>query len=136
MAKKKSTRKKLEALKLVPDAFEKASALLSRDQAYDLEEKIGKDPFGLTRRIAFVILTQPGQRLIDLIKNNREFAVGHAAVLDNLQEYEKALRELADMIGCAHMRARVALCYREDMKDLYAQAKREGAVSDAIGTVQ
>jgi hypothetical protein len=82
-------------------------------------------PDGQNRRVAFIAMMKSGKELIDLANKDRDSAVVVATMVESAVLCHKRLLELADMVKTAEVRARVALCEREDMTSVIAEAKAE-----------
>lgn len=105
----------------------KSPATMTNEEVYALENAIQGDPFGMTRRLAFATLSQSGKHILDSVKKDREFAVGSAAMMDNIGSYRKALQGLLDHVTAAEVRLMVAMAQRKDMHEIFAEAKRASA---------
>jgi len=102
------------------EQLEAAPALLSKDQIYDFEDRIQKDQM---RRAAFAIATIGGKELCERIAKEREFAVLVGGLYSELESVAERYQQLTNIFSALHGRLMIALCSREDMKEVIAEGE-------------
>ena len=124
MAKSKKNRDDAFAKKLLRD-FDAQPAQITNEQL----DKIEADFLGLSkrrsRRSALLSLTMSGMELTKTVTGDREDALAWAVASTCIHEYASRLREFADLMERASTRIGVALCSREDMRELVLEAEAE-----------
>jgi hypothetical protein len=110
----------------------KAVALLQRIYDCDplitekLVEKIALSAkFGVGRRIGLAIASKGGEWFKELATAPRDRAEAAAISLQHITLHVQSLRQLADLLEQAQVRLMVALCARQDFKELDAIATEE-----------
>lgn len=124
MAKKKSTLSKKAADKLWSD-FESLPPVLTSNQVDELETAAQSRAKGdgVARRVALATLSQPGAHLIKSFEKDRDAAVAFAAAARGIAGYREYLKGLDEALQAAEVRIRTALCVRDDMQDVIAEAE-------------
>ncbi len=97
-----------------------APAWLKRDQLEELESVIQRDSI---RRAALLFATMTGNELCEKIQNDRDFAVSASAVHLRMKEAKERYHELADLIDNVSTRISIALCGREDMREVLQEGE-------------
>ena len=79
--------------------------------------------YGVIRRTALGILTKSGKEFLDLITDNRDFAVALVDVYDLLPEYVQKLTEFIELME--HVNARMLMAYanRPDMEEVFEEGR-------------
>jgi len=103
-----------------------APAVFTLEHMHKLEAAIEEDADGPARRIALLLLTQPGAKFLDDVARAREYAVAVAELSDCLVAYGGRLRQLIDLMDAVQVRVTVALAYRTDMDSVFQQARAKG----------
>jgi hypothetical protein len=89
-----------------------------------VDHELMRGGMALNRRVAMMILTRPGKFVIDWARGDRKTAVAMADGVLGIRDTVKRMRELADLLEAAEWRLAIALCEREDMTSVYAEAKQ------------
>ncbi len=141
MAKSKSTRapsgtraKEAQARKILRD-YKGPPPLMTKGTMFELDAAISADNFGVSRRTAFMFLTEPCSELIKRIRNDRESAVAAASMLDGFTRYRDCLGDLQSWMDEAQKRIGVALATREDMGEVLAEGKASTARANSAAEV-
>ncbi|HEX3915525.1 MAG TPA: S24 family peptidase [Steroidobacteraceae bacterium] len=110
------------AKKLLSD-FDAQPAQITNEQL----DAIEADFLGLgkrrSRRAALAAQAMSGIELTKAVTGDRETALAFTVAEISITEYASHLREFADMMKSASARIGIALCSREDMRELYAEAE-------------
>ena len=121
--------------KLLRD-FDAQPARITNEQL----DKIEADFLGLSnrrsRRSALLSLTMSGMELIKTVTGDREDALAWAVASTCIHDYVSRLREFADMMEGASTRIGVALCSREDMQAVIAEAEIEASRHGSIASMR
>ena len=99
-----------------------ADDLIPADFSNIVDRKFQRDA---ARRVGLIFLSKPWEEMADAIAKDRDLAVAFADVALRLEESIDCLKALADLLLTAQTRINLALCNREDMKAVMAQAKAE-----------
>lgn len=102
-----------------------SEALLSPGESFGLEKAFTGDNWGVVRRTALTMLTKPGKEVVEMFRDDRDFAVGMVPIYEGLAEYPRLLREFADYMEESHKRMMLAYCIREDMKAVFEEGRRQ-----------
>jgi hypothetical protein len=123
MAGRKLSKKTLDENEAMFIAFKAAPAPLAENDIDPMAEAFTTtSPLARWYRFGLAIQGRSGGQLVDLARD-RETAVSMASSADGMSEAAKALREMADLLESAALRAKFALVEREDMFDVLAEAK-------------
>lgn len=102
-------------------------AAIDAAQMHKLERAVRDDPHGVTRRVALATLAKPCAVLFDAVERDRAAAVSIAHACDALDTYCGHLQAVLDTMEAARLRMELALCGREDMDAIYAEARAGSA---------
>lgn len=105
------------------DRVKRAPAICTEDDVARVDQELMNGSLALNRRVALFILTRPGKFAIDMARGDRKEAVAVADGVLGIRDTVRRMRELADILEAAEWRLAVALCEREDMESIYAEAK-------------
>jgi hypothetical protein len=138
MAKRNSNPRKVapaSAAKLdrVFEEFRRSPATLSLDEVSEIDRSLMHQPYGVSRRAALLAYTSSGAELIELANRDREGALVVAWTAEAAKRAAEGLREVADLIDGAGMRAKMALCERADMQSLLAEAEATYSGDGLVG---
>lgn len=100
-------------------------AAIDPRQMEGIEANFQRDPFGVARRTALAVLTQPCDEMFAKIDADRSFAEAMAAAHESIKDYTETLEELLEAMQGARLRIAVGLCNREDMDDVFAAARQD-----------
>jgi len=100
--------------------LETEPALLPPTYCEEVELGIQSDA---TRRAGLLFLTKPFKEMSEAISADRALAIAFADVSIHLEAAIERYKGLANLLQTAHTRMRLALCAREDMAEVLAQAK-------------
>lgn len=84
------------------------------------------------RRLALITATKSGQELADIIAD-RESAISMAGFNHDLTDAAERYKSLGELLEAVRARLLILLCAREDMKEVYAEAKARAVQSDKDG---
>lgn len=118
--------------KKADDLYASAKALpaaLTKEQMIEMEDVYREDRNGLARRAALATLTVPCAGLFESVEQDRETAAAMASVALAMRGYIEHLEAVKNIVVAAETRVSMALCAREDMADLFAEAEQERAAS-------
>lgn len=87
-----------------------------------IEVCMARDAFGITRRSCLAVLKMPASEIFDTIERDHAAAVALADLAACACEYKGRLRALAELVEAAELRIKVALCWRDDMEAVIAEA--------------
>jgi hypothetical protein len=104
-------------------AMEKADAVLTCEDMNQIEALWNQQR--RARRATLIMLTTPWADLNQKVAEDRDFALAVAEVMQYAEE-TKFYRGVADWIEQAGTWTMLALVGREDMRELLAEARREG----------
>ena len=107
--------------------LERSKPILTEGDISRVDDLLIRGPHARNRRVAMMILTRPGKFVVDWAQESREQAVSMADGVLGIRETVKAMRQLTEMMEAAEWRLAMALCYRDDMKSVYAEAKASGS---------
>jgi len=113
------------AEKLLSD-FDAQPAQITNEQLDEIEANFLGLSWRRSRRAALGTLAMSGMQLTKVITDDRKGAFALAVARLSIEEYASHLRALADMMECAGTRIGIALCSREDMEALLAEAEGSG----------
>jgi hypothetical protein len=113
-----------DAMEEVLALCKKAPALFTEDAWMEIEAAINADRFGVTRRMAFALLSKSGADLMKVVRTDREFAVAVAAIQENIGDYASALRGLLSWMEAASVRSACALARRRDMDAVFRDGEK------------
>jgi len=97
-------------------------AAITEAQLVQMETNFGKDSYGPTRRTALAVLSRPCEHLFAQIESDRTTAVAIAAARASIADYLAHLAAVIETMKAAELRLTVALCVREDMETVIAEA--------------
>ncbi len=101
--------------------------LIPKGFAQTVERDLGgSGKFGEARRFALAYLEQPFRESTEKVAADRELAVATAHVSDVLREHIKSYEALLGWIRAAHTRMWMSIAVREDMEEIFAEAKKAG----------
>ncbi len=103
----------------------KERAAITELEVDRIEEAHAHDEFGVVRRVSLMALTRPCDELFKAIDDDRDVAVGFAAVLDGLNSYVDWLTAVKATMETARARLVVGLCARDDVEQVMAEAKHD-----------
>ncbi len=104
--------------------FESIKPFLTDDVLGEIEQDMGSNqPWGPWRRVGLAFLTRSGKQLIESVEGDRDGAVAMAAAVNGTGDYAERLRELAKLMDTASTRLRMALCWRDDMEEIFQDAE-------------
>lgn len=119
-------RPKLTADEKIFYQLKAAAPLITEDVLQDIEQSFLSVEDRVTRRAALLVLLRPGSELIDKIERDREAAVAFAELMEGVGNYAKHLRQVTGLLHAAEGRLLIALCVREDMQSVVAEAQASG----------
>lgn len=96
---------------------------LTKSQSQNIDRTYLEDANGWARRMALATLTMGGGEIIERIETDREAAVLFAQTQLHIDDYVRRLDQLREILHAADMRLMVALCARDDMESVIAEAK-------------
>lgn len=99
-------------------------AAITEVQAREMEATFREDRHGLARRAALAVLSQPCEHLFTQIESDRATAVAMAASRGWITDYLAYLAALAETMKAAELRLTTALCVRDDMGAVIAEAEQ------------
>ena len=106
--------------------FESMKPFLTHNVLGEIEQDMGSNqPWGPWRRVGLAFLTRSGEQLIESVESDRDSAVAMAAAVNGTKDYAERLRELAKLMDTASTRLRMALCWRDDMEEIFQDAEAE-----------
>ena len=100
-----------------------APAYITEDVAKSIEKKFAEDEGGQCRREGLAVLTAPAAKLVKAIEGGYGDAVAFAQLADALDAYIRELTTSIDLLKGAETRIRLALCSRDDMDAVIAEAR-------------
>ena len=98
-------------------------AVLSEEMLDAIERRFCDGANGAARRTALVTLLKSDDWLFRAVAEDRETAIAFADIAQCASAYSHRLREVADLVDRAATRINVALCTREDMDAIVAEAR-------------
>jgi hypothetical protein len=105
--------------------FDAQPAQLTKEQVDKMEANFTGPSRQRSRRAALATLALSGKELTRNVTSERDSALALAVARVSIEEYASHLREFAEMMESAGTRIGVALCSRDDMNELLAEAKTE-----------
>ena len=106
------------------ETIKHSSARLAKSDLNSFESRFEGVHSRRARRAALAYLTFTGKELFEKVERDRDFAIVTAGAAASIEEYEKYLREVADLVGQASTMMNVALCCREDMESVKLEGLR------------
>ena len=129
IAKRKSPRLTEKEAKRIFNQLKKAPAICTKGDVGEIDRELMTGNAGVMRRVAIAVLSKPGKFVIGIANGKREKAVAMAEGMLSIQHEVKRMRELADIMDMAQRRMGIALCIREDMQEILAEAKTTEAAN-------
>jgi hypothetical protein len=115
------------------EEFRRSPATLSLDEVSEIDRSLMHQPYGVSRRAALLAYTSSGAELLELANRDREGALVVAWTAEAAKRAAEGLRELADLIDGAGMRAKMALCERAGMQSVLAEAEATYSGDGMVG---
>ena len=109
-----------ELLKIADD-FKRQAAQITMDTVAEMEATELNDR--AIRRLASASLTKSGAELVEAFQSKRSTALAAAQTINSVEAYASRLRSLAELMDAARMRLGLAMCFRDDMHSLIAEAE-------------
>jgi hypothetical protein len=109
-----------EADKIFAD-FESQPAQITEDQMYAMAQKYLD--LGVSVRAGLAMLSRSGADLVEWVKDDRDFALAAAVAANSISECAGKMKELGEMLDSSALRLSLALCAREDMRELMEEAE-------------
>jgi hypothetical protein len=109
--------------------FASQPAHFSTDEMQEMKrhaQEVERD-FGVTRRRALATLTKSSAELIDGIKDDRAAAEAVAYVSRAIRVAAQHLGAVCEVLTTARERLDMALCIREDMREIMEKVERDAA---------
>jgi hypothetical protein len=104
------------------EKIRRSPAALTENDVFEIDANIRADRDGATRRMALLILAQPGAKLLEGVANERQLAAAVADTRRCLADYLGRLASLTDLLNSADAWMMMALCQREDMQEIIDEA--------------
>jgi hypothetical protein len=98
----------------------KEPPVLTDKQVSGIEHKIQRDAY---RRTALVFLAKPFKEMAEKFAKDRKGAVAFADVAYGARAMAQRYKSLSDLLESASMRIEVALCSREDFREVLEEGK-------------
>lgn len=114
-----------EALEAFYQRIRAMPAAITEAQALQMEAAFREDRHGLARRAALAVLSQPCEHLFAQIESDRATAVAMAASRGWITDYLAYLAAVVETMKAAELRLTTALCVRDDMDAVIADARKE-----------
>ncbi len=77
------------------------------------------------RRMATAVLEMSGKQLIERVEKDRDFTAALVPWYDRINDYLKMLDDVKDLVGHAQARFTLAIANREDMDQVFEEARKE-----------
>jgi hypothetical protein len=119
---KKTKRAKAAAVEAVYHNFAAQPPQITGELMKEIDARCEKIENRIVRRLALHALRLSGARLIDISKS-RANALAFAELSLGIEQFEKHLRNLADLMATASCRVQLSLCDRADMSELFKEAQ-------------
>jgi hypothetical protein len=103
----------------------RAPAPMTKEQIEEIEDRELDARRHTWRRVAMGTLIMSGPDLFGKVEADREAAVLFGEVAVGVGHYLKRMRALIEVLEVAQNRIELALCARDDWKQIIAEAKRE-----------
>jgi hypothetical protein len=128
-AKRAPAQKNTDAELRLYQKLRRAPAAFSREDMHAMETAYQKHAFGPEgfapyRRSILFFLSMPAKKVFDGIRDDREEAVAFADALLGARAYVEWLRAVTETMVAGITRLEIALCAREDMDEVIAEAEK------------
>ena len=124
-----ASRRNKAASKLTPEAvyskFVASESPWTENDALELGQNWSTGPDGPFLRATLALGCQSGKRLLEMAGTSREGAATLAVGAVWADHAVSRLRELANMLEVVPIRVRIALCSRDDMREILAAAESD-----------
>jgi hypothetical protein len=119
---KKTKRARAAAVEAVYHKFAAQPPQITGELMKEIDARCENIENRIVRRLALHALRLSGARLIDIAKSRAD-ALAFAELSLGIEQFEKHLRNLADLMATATCRVQLSLCSRADMSELFKEAR-------------